>query len=389
MRIPLSYNLRNLHVRRASTAASAAGIALVVAVFVLVLSLAQGFAWALRTAGSPENAIVLRKGSVAELTSGILRETAASIAVRPEIAEGPDGSPAVVREVVVLAVLPRRGDGSPSQVLIRGTQEAALAVRPQVRLIEGRMFRPGLPELIVGRSLSRRMEGLDLGGSIGLKGRRWTVVGVFETGRSGFESEVWADCDVLQSAFNRESVYQSITFRMAEPQKFEALRTAIEGDPRYQAKVLTEARYYEEQAGTLSTFIEILGTLITVIMSVGAVFGAMNTMYAAVGSRAREIAMLRSLGFTRRAVLASFLIESLILSAIGGILGCLLALPLNGLSTGTINWDTFSELAFAFRITPGTFARGILFALIMGAVGGLFPALRAARLPVVTGLRQV
>ncbi len=389
MRIPLGYNLRNLLVRRTSTLAAALGIALVVTIFILVLALASGFSYAVRSAGSPENAMALRKGSTAELTSGIQREDAAAICVRPEIARDARGQPLALREIVVLAILPRK-DGAPSQVMLRGTQEIAPEVRRSVRFLPGgRMFRPGLPEIVVGKAISERLRGFGLGETVQIKKRAWTVVGIFETGGTGFESEVWGDCALFQSAFDRQGVYQSVTMRMADPSGFAGLRKALESDPRFQAKVLTEERYYSDQAGTLTTFIGILGTLITIIMAVGAVFGAMNTMYAAVGARAREIATLRALGFGRRAVLASFLIESILLAALGGVLGCVLALPLDGITTGTINWDTFSELAFAFRITPGILAGGFCFAIVMGAVGGLFPAVRAARLPIVSALRQV
>ena len=389
MAIPLSYNLRNLMVRRTSTLAASAGIAMVVLVFVLVLALAHGFAWAVQSAGSPLNAMVLRKGSESELTSAFERDQIASILVRPEIARSDKDRPLAVAELTVLAVLPRRSDGAPSQVMLRGTSEDVFQVRPQARIaVGGRMFQPGLPEIIVGKSISERIRGLRLGETVQIKRRDWKVVGIFETGGTGFESEIWGDLDVFQAAFDRMGYYQSITFRMADPLGIGALKASIDTDPKYQAKVLTEEQYYSDQAGTLSTFIGVLGTLITIVMSVGAVFGAMNTMYAAVGARAREIATLRALGFRRTSILVSFQIESMILSALGGVLGCLLALPLDGLTTGTINWDTFSELAFAFRVTPAILAGGFCFALVMGAVGGFLPALRASRQPIVSGLRQ-
>jgi putative ABC transport system permease protein len=387
--VPLSYNLRNLAVRRLSTLSAAVGIGLVVAVFILVLALAFGFAYALQTAGSPLNAIVIRGGATAEVQSGIERDDAEGLAIRPEIAKDEEGHPIVVSDVVVLIVMPRKMDGAAAQVLIRGTGENAVKVHEGVRFVEGgRMFRPGLPELVVGKALSERIRGLQCGSTVTFKRREWKVVGIFETGGTGFESEIWADVGLVQSVFNREGVYQSVTFRMADPRRFQELKAAIESDPKYEVEVRTEAQYYSEQAGTLSTFIGILGTLITIIMSVGAVFGAMNTMYAAVGSRSREIATLRALGFGRLAILVSFLIESVVLAAMGGVLGCLFALPLNGLTTSTINWDTFSELAFAFRVTPEILGAGFLFAIVMGAVGGLLPALRAARTPIILALRQ-
>ena len=390
MRIPISYNLRNLMVRRFSTLSAALGIGLVVTIFILVLALAYGFSYALKTAGSPDNAIVLRKGSNAEVASGIEREDVDSLSVRPEIAKDEKAGPLVVQDMVVLVVLRRRADDAPAQVVIRGTTEMAPLVHPNLKIVEGgRMFRPGLPEVVVGRALSERVKNLRLGETVELKRRDWKVVGIFDTGGTGFESEIWGDVNLMQAAFKREGVYQSVTFRMADPAKFPELKASLEADPKYEVDVKREAEYYAEQAGTLSTFIGILGTLITIIMSVGAVFGAMNTMYAAVGSRSREIATLRALGFRRRSILASFLIESLVLAALGGVLGCLFSLPLNGITTSTINWDTFSELAFAFRVTPEILCGGFAFAIIMGMVGGFLPALRAARLPITTGLRQI
>jgi len=390
MAVPLSYNLRNLLVRRLSTLSAALGIGLVVTVFILVLAMASGFAFAVRTAGSPDNAIAIRKGSTAEVSSGIEREKVESIEVRPEIALDEGGQPLAAAEVVLLVVMPRKIDDAPAQVVLRGTGENALRIRPKARIgAGGRMFRPGLPEIIVGKALSERVKNLELGSTVQIQRRDWKVVGIFDTGGTGFESEIWGDAGLFQATFNRVGIYQSITFRMADPARFEDLRKSIEGDPKYQVDLKTEVQYYADQSETLSTFIGILGTLITIIMSVGAVFGAMNTMYAAVGSRSREIATLRALGFNRRSVLASFLVESVLLAALGGVLGCLFSIPLNGLTTSTINWDTFSELIFAFQVTPGILAAGFAFALIMGALGGLFPALRAARLAITAGLRQV
>jgi ABC-type antimicrobial peptide transport system permease subunit len=390
MAIPLSYNLRSLVVRRLSTLSAVLGIALVVTVFILVLALAHGFSHAVRTAGSPENAIILRKGSTAEVSSGIEREAADSIAVRQEISRGEGSAPLAVREIVVLVVLPRKADGAATQVVVRGTSPEAVLVRKGVRILEGgRMFRPGLPEIVVGRALAGRLSGLDLGSKVTIKRQGWTVVGVLDTGGTGFESEIWGDASLLQSVFTREGVFQSITARIPEPEKFSEFKARVEGDPKYEVEVKTEAQYYSDQAGTLVTFISILGTLVILIMSVGAVFGAMNTMYAAVGARSREICTLRALGFSRRAVLACFLLESVALSAAGGLLGSLFSLPLHGLTTSTINWDTFSELVFAFRLTPEILAQGFAFAVVMGVVGGLFPAIRAARLPITSGLRQI
>ncbi len=390
MAIPLSYNFRNLLVRRLSTLSASLGIGLVVAVFILVLALALGFAHALRTAGLSENAIILRKGSNAEISSFMLQEQVDSIAVRHEIEKDERGQPLVVQELVTLVVMPRKADGAPAQVVIRGTSEMALGIRSQVRIADGgRMFRPGLPEIVVGRALSKRIRNLALGETVNFRRQDWKVVGIFETGGSGFESEIWCDVTLMQAAFQREGTYNSLTLRMAEPSRFKELKDIIESDPKYENEIKTEAEYYADQSETLSRFIGILGTLITIIMSAGAIFGAMNTMYAAVGTRSREIATLRALGFSRGSILVSFLLESIIISILGGILGCLASLPINGITTSTINWDTFSELAFAFRITPKVLCAGMAFAIIMGAAGGLLPALRAARLSITQGLRQI
>ncbi len=388
MAIPFSYNFRNLLVRRISTLTAAVGIALVVAVFIMVLALRQGFVHAVKTTGSPQNVIVLRKGANAEVQSGILREEAQSIAVRPEIASSPDGK-LFVEEMVVLVVLPRKADDAPANVVVRGTSPQAFKLRANVRLAEGgRMFQPGLAEIVVGRALSKRMKDMDLGDSLTFRKRSWKVVGIFEAEGTGFESEVWGDASILQAAFQREQGYQSLTFRLQDLKDFPALKVELESDPKLQLDLLTEDDYYSRQGEVMAGLISILGGMVTIIMAVGAVVGAMNTMYAAVGSRAREVATMRALGFRRFAILLSFQAESLILSAMGGMLGILISLPIHGVTTGTTNWDTFSELSFAFRLTPEILLGGFAFALIMGVLGGLLPSFRAARLPIVTGLRQ-
>ena len=390
MAIPLSYNIRNLLVRRFSTLSASGGISMVVAVFILSLALAEGVSFAVKATGSPENVLVLRAGSETEMTSGIELDQASSIAVRPEIGKDEKGQPLFVKEGLFAVLMPRSTNGTMAQVVVRGTEPNAIEVRPSVKIQEGgRMFRSGLTEVIVGRSMAGRIKGMSLGGSIRFENRDWTVVGIFETGGNGFESEVWGDMSILQTAFaDREGVFQSLTFRLAYPTGFDALKREIEKDPKYKVKLQKESQYYADQSGMLSGMIAIMGTLITIIMSAGAMFGAMNTMYAAVGTRAREIATLRALGFGRFSILASFLLESLVLAGLGGVIGCLLVLPLNGVTTSAMNWDTFSELAFAFRVTPGLLLAGLIFALVLGLAGGLLPALRAARLPITTGLRQ-
>jgi ABC-type antimicrobial peptide transport system permease subunit len=388
MAIPFSYNFRNLLVRRISTLTAAVGVALVVMVFIMVLALRQGFLHTVKTTGSPQNVIVLRKGANAEVQSGILREEAQTMAVRPEIARGSSGRPLFVAEMIVLVVLPRKGDGAPANVVVRGTSPEALDLRSVVRITEGTMFRQGLAEIMVGRALSKRMKDMGLGDTLTFRKRQWKVVGIFEAEGTGFESEIWGDASILQAAFQREEGYQSLTFRMQDPAGFPPLKAELESDPKFQLELKTEDDYYSRQGDGMAGMISILGGMVTIIMSVGAVVGAMNTMYAAVGSRAREVATMRALGFGRFAILLSFQAESLILSAMGGVLGMLISLPIHGMTTGTTNWDTFSELSFAFRLTPEILLGGFAFALIMGVLGGLLPSFRAARLPIVTGLRQ-
>lgn len=388
MAIPFSYNFRNLLVRRISTLTAAVGVALVVMVFIMVLALRQGFLHTVKTTGSPQNVIVLRKGANAEVQSGILREEAQTMAVRPEIARGSSGRPLFVAEMIVLVVLPRKGDGAPANVVVRGTSPEALDLRSVVRITEGTMFRQGLAEIMVGRALSKRMKDMGLGDTLTFRKRQWKVVGIFEAEGTGFESEIWGDASILQAAFQREEGYQSLTFRMQDPAGFPPLKAELESDPKFQLELKTEDDYYSRQGDGMAGMISILGGMVTIIMAVGAVVGAMNTMYAAVGSRAREVATMRALGFGRFAILLSFQAESLILSAMGGVLGMLISLPIHGMTTGTTNWDTFSELSFAFRLTPEILLGGFAFALIMGVLGGLLPSFRAARLPIVTGLRQ-
>jgi len=387
--IPISYNLRNLFVRRTSTAAAMIGIGLVVTVFILVMALAQGFTHAVKTSGSEKNVLIVRDGSTSEVNSGLLREETDVLSVRPEIARGSDDKPLAVAELVILVVLPRIADGAPANVTLRGTNELGLRLRDGMRILDGgRMFNPGLNEIVVGKSLAQRIAGLGLGQTVKFKKRDWKVVGILDAGGTAFDSEVWGDSAIFQSAFGREAGYQSMTLRMSGTADFAAFKESLEKDPKLQVDVKTERQYYSDQTGFLGQLIQILGVLITAIMSLGAVLGAANTMYAAVGSRAREVATLRALGFGCGAVLVSFMVESLIISAAGGILGCVLALPINGMTTSTTNWDTFSELSFAFRLTPAILWWGFFFALVMGTAGGLLPALRAARMPITSGLRQ-
>lgn len=387
MKLPLQYNLRNLVVRRTMTLMTAGGIALVVAVLVLTLALAHGFSATLVATGRADNAIILRGGATSEMMSSVSRETARVIAADPAVARGPDGEPLALPEMVVLVNLTRRSDpAASSNVSVRGVDQRVLDLRPEIRLREGRPFRPGLDEVLVGRNLGARFAGCGLGETLHMGGRDWRVVGTFDAGGSGFDSEIWGDRDAFLPAFDRGE-YSSMTVRLTEARRLVDLQARLEADPRLRTEARIEREYYQAQSGQLAAVIRALGLFLVVVMAAGAIFGALNTMYAAVGSRSREIATLLALGFSPRSILASFLVESVLLCLIGGVLGCLLALPVHGVSTGTTNWASFSEVAFEFRLTPGILATGLLASVVLGLIGGWFPARAAARRPVSEALR--
>lgn len=386
MKVPLIYNLRSVAQRPISTAMTAVAVALVVAVFVAMLALANGFKAALAKTGTDDNVIVLRRGSADELSSGVSREAARTIASFPHVAQGSDGRPQVSPEVYVLLNLTRATGVGFGNVVARGVTDKAFEVRRGIRITEGRRFSSGASEIIVGRQIATRYLNLGVGDSVEFGGRKWAVVGHFEADGSGFESEVWGENEQFFPVFRGE-VFQSVIFRMADPAAFEDVKRVLEADPRIQVTARRERAFYEGQSTLLSQILTVLAFMITSIMAVGAVFGAVNTMYAAVASRAPEIAVLLTLGFKPRSVLASFLAEAAVIAMIGGALGCLLVLPINGLVTSTTNWQSFSEVAFAFRVTPLLLAQGMVFSLVMGVVGGFFPARRAATMPVVQALR--
>jgi ABC-type lipoprotein release transport system permease subunit len=386
VRIPLAYNLRNLAARKVSTSLTALGIAAVAWVFIFTLALAGGFESALRSAGSPDNAIVIRSGSTAELTSILAREASSVIATQPEVARAPDGAPLATAELVVVWNLPRR-NGTPTNVVVRGISAKSLAVRPKVRLAQGRMFLPGVDEIVVGKLIAQRFQNCGLGERVRLSGREWTVVGVLDGAGTSYDSEIWGDVELFMPVFDRP-VYQSATVRLQDPSQFEALKKRLEADPRFNLQVRREDEFYAAQSGLLAQLLRSLGLFVTIIMAFGAVFGALNTMYAAVGSRTKEIGTLLAIGFSRGAVLVSFLAESVLLCLVGGAIGCVLALPVGGFTTGTMSFSTFSELAFRFQITPGMLLAGLGFSAIMGLVGGFFPARKAASMPIVDSLRQ-
>jgi len=387
MRIPIAYNIRNLMARKVSTILTALGIGLVSWVFIFTLALAGGFQSALQSTGSPRNGIVVRNGSTAELTSIIDRESAAAIESQPEIARAPDGQPLATHELVVLWNLARK-NGTSTNVVVRGVTAKSFALRPQVRLVEGRMFRPGLEEVVVGRLAHERIAHCSVGDRIRLAGHDWMIVGVFDAKGTSFDSEIWGDVELFMPVFDRP-VYQSVTFRLDEPSHFGAIQKRLEADPRMSIRVHHEDEFYAAQSAALGALLRGLGIFVTLIMALGAVFGALNTMYAAVGSRTKEIGTLLALGFSRGAVLLSFLIESVLLALFGGLLGCLMALPVNGMATSTTNFASFSEIAFRFLVTPQILIAGMIFAAVMGAIGGFFPSRNAARRVIVDALRQV
>ena len=387
MRIPVSYNVRSVLQRPVSTALTALGVALVVAVFIGTLALANGFRAALVRTGSAANVLLLRRGADSELSSGLPRDAVSIIAASPHVAAGSDGRPLVSPEVYVLIPLPRLGDTTAlANVVIRGVSERAWDVRANVEVTAGHRPQSGRPEICVGKRLVARFPGTGLGESLRIAGRDWTVACHFAARGSAFESEIWGENEQFMPVFRGE-VFQAVTFRLRDPAAFADAKRALEDDKRLTVDVHRESEFYVQQSQLLGRILRILAVLITSIMAVGAVFGAVNTMYAAVASRAPEIAVLLTLGFHPRSVLASFLVESAIIAAAGGVLGCLLALPINGIVTSTTNWTSFSELAFSFRVTPGLLLVGLAFGVVMGVVGGFFPARRAARLPVVQALR--
>jgi putative ABC transport system permease protein len=385
MRIPLVYNLRSIAQRPVSTAMTALGVTLVVAVFVAMLALANGFRATLVRTGSPGNVIVLRRGASSEMESGIGRENARLIAADPRIAADGAGHPLVSLEVFVVVNIPRAVGEGVNNVVARGVNEEAFAVR-NIHLLAGRKFASGRSEIIIGKKIVPRFAHTAIGDTLRFAGRDWAVVGHFEAGGSALESEIWGENEQFMPVF-RGQVFQSVIFRLRDPAAFEDVKRALEGDQRLEVLAQRESAFYAGQSTILTQILTSLAVMITSIMAVGAVFGAVNTMYAAVSSRTPEIAVLLTLGFAPRSVLASFLAESAVIALLGGVAGGLLALPINGIVTSTTNWNSFSEVAFAFRVTPGLLVGGLIFSVVMGLVGGFFPAWRAARLQVVQALR--
>jgi putative ABC transport system permease protein len=385
--IPISYSFRNLWTRRFATFMTAGGMALVVFVFAAVLMLAEGLRKTLVETGSPDNVIVIRGSAGSEVQSGVERFQAAIVESQPEIALGANAKPLLAKELVVLYSLNKRGSDKPANVVIRGIGVQSLALRPQVRLVQGRMPHPGSSEIIAGSSIARRFQGGGIGETLRFGMRNWTVVGIFDGGSTGFDSEIWGDVDQLMQAFRRP-VYSSVIFRLRDRALLDRFKNRIESDPRLNLDARPETKYYSDQSEAMATFLRILGVSLTVIFSLGAMIGATITMYAAVANRVGEIGTLRAIGFQRRSILGAFLLEALFLGLLGGVVGLFLASFMQLLTISTMNWQTFSELAFSFTLTPGIIGKSLLFSLIMGFIGGVIPAFRAARMNIVEALRE-
>lgn len=388
MKIPFSYTFRNLWARKLTTLLTAGGMALVVFVFATVLMLEEGLRKTLVDTGSHDNVVVIRRSAQTEVQSAIDRVQAALIESQPEVAFGADGERLVSKETVVLVNLSKRDSNKPTNVLVRGVAPYGLTLRPQVKIMEGRAFRPGSSEIIAGRSAAERFKGAGIGETLWFGLREWRVVGTFDAGKSGFDSEIWGDADQLMQAFRRP-VYSAVLFKLNDPERFDEVRARLESDQRLTIEAKRENIFYADQSQLLANFIKYLGLTLSIIFSVGAVIGAMITMYASVATRTAEIGTLRALGFQKRSVLAAFLLESVLLGMTGGCVGLIFASFMQLFTISTMNWQSFSELAFSFTLTPGIVAQTLLFALVMGVIGGFLPAIRAARLNIIDALRAI
>ena len=387
MAIPVIYNLRSVRVRWTSSIVAVLGIAGTVGVFVAMMAMARGFRATMVSSGSPSNALITRAGSNTEMVGSVSLDQVHIIETAPGVARGPNG-PLVSPEVVVIAPFPLKATGTDANVQVRGVSPRALEVRPSIHIAQGRFLHAGLNELFVGKNALRTYVGLDLGSTVKFNGGIWTVVGIFDSDGSAFDSEVWCDAVILDQIYNRPvNIYQSVTARLNSPDDFQALKDTLTSDPRMTVSVDREIDYYAKQSSQLTNLIQRVGAVIAFVMGIGAVLAALNTMYSSISERSREIAAIRALGFTSGSIAFSFMIEAMIIAAIGGIIGCLAALPLNGFTTSTLNFQTFSSLAFAFRVSPLVLTAGMIFALLMGIIGGTPPAIRAARRPISAALR--
>jgi len=383
------FGLMSIPQRRGAVAATVIGIAGVVAVLVGVLSIAAGFQKVMAVSGAPDAAIVLRSGADSEMVSGFGRDQTRVIADAPGVARNDQG-PLSSAELFVIINLPKRSTGMDANVPLRGVEKAAWEVRDHMQIVQGRMFDWGKDEVIVGSGAAREFSGLEVGSKIKVGRYEWPVVGIFSANGAVPESEIWTDAKVLQDAYNRGDSFQSVRVRLNSPGAFQEFKDSLTSNPQLSVKVVRQSEYYVEQSETLTRLIRTLGFLIAFLMAVGAVFGALNTMYSAVAARTREIATLRALGFGSGAVVMSLMIEALLLALAGGVIGGGLAyLAFNNLHTSTMNWQSFSQVAFAFQVTPQLLLRGMIWAAVIGLIGGLFPAIRAARLPVASALREL
>ncbi|MGD0650792.1 MAG: FtsX-like permease family protein [Verrucomicrobiia bacterium] len=383
------FGLMSIPQRRGAVAAAVIGIAGVVAVLVGVLSIAAGFKRVMTVSGSPDTAIVLRSGADTEMVSGLSRETTRIVADSPGVARTVEG-PLSSAELFVIINLPIRTTGTDANVPLRGVEPAAVQVRSNVKIVEGRMFERGKNEVIAGVGAAKEFGGLDVGSKMKVGRYEWPVVGIFSAGGGVAESEVWTDASVLQAAYNRGDSFQSVSARLTSPQAFQQFKDSLTSNPQLNVRVVRQTEYYAEQSTMVTKLITTLGFLIGFLMAIGAVFSALNTMYSAVSARTREIATLRALGFGSGSVVVSVMLESLLLALVGGAIGAGLAyFAFDGFQTATINWQSFSQVTFAFKVTPELLVRGVVWSVMIGLVGGLFPAIRAARLPIAAALREL
>ena len=386
MAILLSYSIKNVLARKVTSALTLFGVTMVVFVFCGSLMLTNGLRETLISTGATDNVVIIRKSSQTEMQSILPRDMVDAILADPAIATADDGSPLAAKELVFLINQPKRGSNSPSNISVRGVSAKSLKVRSGITVIEGRMWRPGTSEVIAGRKIAETFQGCRVGETVRFGARDWTVVGVYDAGGTGFDSEIWGDVDQLMAAFER-AVYSSLTLKLRSEGDFDAMKARLEKDPRLTVDVMRERQYYETQSQFMTSFINILGTVISMIFSMGAIVGAMITMYGSVANRLVEIGTLRALGFSRATILSAFLAESAFMSLLGGALGVTLATSLNFLEVSTTNYDTFAEVAFAFRSSWAIVGMGMAFALSMGFIGGFLPAVRASRMRIVDALK--
>ncbi len=386
LKVPFSYVFRNLWTRKLTTLLTAAGMGLVVFVFAAVLMLDAGLKRTMVGTGSYDNVVMIRKGAETEIQSGVTRDQASLIESMPNIARDGDGKPMVSKESLVLISLQKKGQNRGSNIVTRGLSTMGLTLRPQASIISGRMFREGSSEVVVGRNVNEQFDGAEIGQTLRFAGRDWTIVGVFDAQKSAFDSEVWGDVQQLMQAFRR-IVYSSVIAKLSDAEKFDIVAKEVDDDIRLTLQSKREQLFYEDQSRALSTFISILGTVLSIIFSLGAMIGAAITMYSAVATRTGEIGTLRALGFRRASILAAFLTESLLLALVGGIAGLFFASFLQAITISTLNFQSFSQLAFGFTLTPKIVVQTLIFSLFMGFIGGFLPAIKAARMKIVDSLR--